>query len=324
MVIEAPGDGRERAARARTLGPAPPLAAACALVLAAVLAGCGPDIDEYALLRPDAGYPDAAILDQDPGATNWIEDDPLEDWDTTAAGPLSGIYAVEVIVSLEAIVAVQARQLARWRLLQHGTKLRIRSQLCRLGMPSVPGVAEISVPLALEKVLRAKVVDTEGEYLSSAEPAGAELTAPEMLTILGASLVEPGADPLPTADDPENALDEDADGHPGVTLAVEALTCGRTEWIYGAVRSSARLAGKVESEERLLGDAEPRLEQSVLGMSDDCLAAATELPIEILPGSTFLAVRVGLDRDVNHNGNVTCGELVVAAPELFGPYWSGG
>ena len=77
---------------------------------------------------------------------------------------------------------------------------------------------------------------------------------------------------------------------------------------------------------RLRGDAgspftalvvDPTLEQSILGISHRCLSAATTLEVEILDGSTFSAVRVGADEDIDGNGNVTCPELVWYAPRIF-------
>jgi len=296
----------------------------CGLLGAIALAGCGPDADDYPLLRPDAGIPHGWTPEDGGGAQNWIEDDPLEDWDTTDAGPLSGIYAMELIVNVRAIVEVQARQLGRWRLLQHGRTVRMRSQICRLGMPSVPEVAELSIPLAVEKVLRAKDMEAEGEYLSAEEPEGAVLSPPELFTLLGAELADPKTDPLPTAESPAAALDEDEDGAPGVTLQATTVLCASPEVLYGAVRSSALLDGTVESADRIVGNADALLEQSVLGYSHDCLAAAAGLTIEILPGNTFQAVRVDMDLDVNEICNVTCGEIVLAAPTLFGAYWGDG
>lgn len=60
---------------------------------------------------------------------------------------------------------------------------------------------------------------------------------------------------------------------------------------------------------------------SVLDYSDPCMSAAADLPIELLDGATFKAVRVDASYDINDNGNVTCGEIVVAAEALFGAYW---
>lgn len=308
------GGARGAAARARWLG---------SVAFAVVAAGCGPDADDYPLIRPDAGPPDPGALEGEGGAPpdNLIEDDPLEDWDTEGAGPLSGIFALEVTTTANVIVDLEVRQVYRFRLLQSGTSLRVRSQMCRLKLPAVEGLAELTVPLALELLIRSKDSDETGEFLSSDEPVGATFTPQPLFLVLGADLAAPETDPLPTETDPALALDEDDDGQLGITLAAEVVFCQKPEEAYAALRTGATLAGTVDDLDHLTGSVEPSLEQSVLGISDECLAAGTDLPIELVPGATFRAIRVAEELDLNDNGNVTCGEIVEAAPELFGDYW---
>lgn len=296
---------------------------AMAFACATAGAGCGPDADDYPLLRPDAGPPDPDALLGEGGAPadNFIEDDPLEDWDTSAAGPLSGIFALEVTTTANVIIDLEVRQVYRFRLLQDGASLRVRSQMCRLKLPVVEGLAELTVPLALELLIRSKDSDETGAFLSSEEPIGATFTPKPLFLVLGAELASPDVDPLPTADAPASAFDEDGDGEPGITLAAEVVFCQKPEEAYAALRTGATMTGTVEDLDTISGSVEPSLEQSVLGISDECLAAGTDLPIEIVPGATFRAVRVGEELDLNANGNVTCGEIVEAAPSLFGAYW---
>jgi hypothetical protein len=64
------------------------------------------------------------------------------------------------------------------------------------------------------------------------------------------------------------------------------------------------------------------LNQSVLGFSDECMAAAARINITIQPGSPFRAVRVGDAEDFDGNGNVSCPEIEIAAPRLFDDYWA--
>jgi len=286
------------------------------------LSSCGPRADDYPLLRPDAGLPDGYPA-YDAGLTNLIEDEPLEPWDTTGAGPLSGIFAVEAKVRANVVVDLDSLQLLRLRILQQGQQLRLRSQFCRLRMPSIQGVATMRIPLALEMVMRSKGQQFEGAFLGPAEPPGSPppFQPPPFLILLGAELGDPMSDPLPTGDDPTSAVDEDGDGQPAVSLAVDSVLCGDVEQLYTALRTVLALSGQVDDSDRLSGVISPVLEQSVIGYSEPCLAAAANLEIEVLPGSTFRAVRVGDEWDINDNGNITCGEIVVAAPTLFGGVW---
>lgn len=294
--------------------------AALALLLAAA-SGCGPDADAYPFVRPEAEEPDpTALRDEDRGPQNFIEDDRLEDWDLTGAGPLTGIFAVEVVAKAKVIVDLEFRQLLRLRLLQHGRRVRVKSQLCRLSLPTIQNLAELTIPLPTERVIRSKVDESEDEYLSSSTIEGAAFRPRAFRALVGAKLSDPSAS-LPTARDLSTALDEDNDGSPGVTLTAKVLVCERREKAYVALRTSALLAGIVQSADAFSGTLDVGLEQSVLGMSNPCLSAATDLKIEIQPGSTFRAVRVGAKQDIDENGNVVCGELVAAAEELFGEAW---
>jgi hypothetical protein len=183
-------------------------------------------------------------------------------------------------------------------------------------------VAELQIPLVLEKLIRTKDAESEGPYLSASEPLGATLTPPETLVLIGAELASPASDPLPTAASPAAAIDEDGDGHLGVTLHASTVLCDDKESAYVALRVGVSIGGKVETLDRISGSVTPMLDQSVLGFSDPCMAAAADLPIDILVGSRFVALRTSDALDLNDNGNVTCGEIVAAAPALFGDYWA--
>lgn len=286
---------------------------------AALACACGPSAGDYPFLRPDAGYPDAAGAEAAPDAGNVIENEPLEDWDEIGAGPLTGIFAVEVVARMKVVVEVEVRQLHRMRLLSRGETVRVRAQLCRLAPPALEGIAEITVPIAAEMLLRSKAFESEGPYLSQSDPIGATFSPPPFLALLGASLADPSEGPLPTPEDLSGAFDEDRDGHPGVTLLAKTLLCEKEEELYAALRTGAGLTATIDGFDELAGAAEPRLEQSVLGYSEPCMAAAAGLAIEPLGGSTFTARRVAPagPLDLDANGNVTCGEIVAARDTLF-------
>ncbi|MCZ7682570.1 MAG: hypothetical protein M5U28_28760 [Sandaracinaceae bacterium] len=64
-----------------------------------------------------------------------IPDEPLEDWDEEGAGPLTGIFAVEVIIPARAVVDLESRQLYRLRILQRDDQVRMRISPCRFALP---------------------------------------------------------------------------------------------------------------------------------------------------------------------------------------------
>lgn len=303
------------------------LAAFASALLASVAIACGPDEGEYAFVRTerapdggtrDSGPPDAGPVDAGPPDAP-IE--PLEDWDTADAGPLSGIYVAGVNIKAKVVIDLEAKQLYRLRVLQHGRTLRLKTTPCQIRLPEVPGVALLSIPPALQTVIESKSIEDEGEFLSAEDPIGATFAPPPATLVLGATLADEMNDPLPTMEDQTTALDEDGDGNPGVTLDATTVLCRGPERAYAAIRAIAMLDGTVADESTIMGDVVPRLEWGILGVSHMCLSPATELMIEIQPGSTFVAERVGDAQDLNGDGNVTCPEIVWHASAVLGDGW---
>jgi hypothetical protein len=250
--------------------------------------------------------------------------DPLEDWgDAGMPGPLSGIFALEVRVNATVVVPIMTRQLYRVRLLQTGTHVRARIQACVIDLASITGIATLAFTPAAVSAIRSHVVDVEGDYLSAASPIGATFTPPRTTVVIGAMLASPETDPLPTMMMPATAVDEDMDGHPGVTIdAINVIVCHNIpQQVYAAFRASVALTGTVTDLDTIEGSADPSVAQSVLGISDPCLTVAESLQITVQPGSAFTARRVDVTEDLNGDGNVTCPEIGWYAPRLFGSYW---
>lgn len=292
-----------------------------------LLAACGPSRDGYALVRGDASTPtrdaarprDTGVRD-DAGPPD-VPPEPLEDWDTTGAGPLSGLFALEVRVKANVVLDLDTRQLYRVRLLQRGTTVRARIQACVIDLARVQGVATLAFTPAADQAIRSHIIDTEGEYLSAADPLGATFTPPRAIVVIGASLADPETDPLPTAADTTLAVDEDADGHPGVTIDATAVVCREPQEAYAAFRATVALRATVSDLDAFDGTADPTVDQQILGISDPCLSVASSLTVRVLPGSEFSARRVGDAEDLDHNGNVSCPEIGWAGARLFGDYW---
>ncbi len=294
-------------------------------LLAVLLLGCGPSAADYPFVRGEgceAGCDDAGVDASAPDAgPPTIPDEPLEDWDTSGAGPLSGVFAVEVIMPARAVVEVETRQLYRMRILQRDETLRMLITPCRFALPSVPSVATLSIPPRLEAVLRTTAIEAEGPFLSAADPLGATITTPRSVVLLGAELADPEADPLPTVDTPGAAIDQDDDGQPGVTIAADTVLCREPGELYLALRATVEMSATIDDLDRIEGAVTPTLDQSVLGVSHRCLNAAASLEVELLDGSSFTALRTDETLDHDGNGNVSCPEITLRAASLFGDFW---
>jgi len=291
------------------------------VVVAIAVASCGPRSDAVPILRTDH-CPVGGCVDAGPtgpiGPVT-IPDEPLEDWDTKDQGPLSGIFAVEATIDARVVVPVQLRQLLRLRIVQHGNRLHQKTTLCAFKLPVVENVATLEIPPPLQAVIQGKATEDEGDYLVP----GAQLkyAPPPFLVVVGAKLAKPATDRLPTKDNPTGALDEDMDGAPGVTLISKVLTCPTPQRLFVALRTTGALSGTVATGDLITGTVDVSLQQSILGWSDECLAVASTIKIDIAPKSPFHAVRTTAADDLDQNGNVSCAELLLRAPTTFGPQW---
>lgn len=284
------------------------------------MGACGPRASDVPYVR-DNHCPVGGCVDGGPSSTGpvTIPDEPLEDWDTAGAGPLTGIFVVEATIDARVVVPVQLRQLLRLRMVQRGNRIRQKTTLCAFKLPAVENVATLEIPPALQSVIQQKATEVEGEILVPGEQL--RYVPPPFLVVVGAKLANPATDRLPTKDDPTGALDEDGDDHPGVTLNARVLTCTTTQSLYVALRTTGALSGTVATPNLITGKVDVRLVQSIIGWSDECLAVAATLNVQVLPGSPFRAQRTTPADDLDDNGNVSCPELALRAPAVFGPQW---
>lgn len=259
------------------------------------LTACGPVETEYGFVRTERVDPHpsgaGAPGGDEGGGESPIPDEPLEEWDLEGADPLSGVFEVQTTVKARLVIELEATLIHRLRLVRRGTQVRQRFTLCDVELPSVPGVAELTIPERLRRHAQSRPIDGTGEFLDSADPIGAIYTPQVPIFELG-----PG--------------DDDGDGHPGVTVSASAIVCDEPVEVYAALRVGAGIRGAVVDVDTLQGDADPTLDQEILGWSDDCIAPAAALAVEIMPGSTWHAARVTEAMDLDGNGNVSCPELV--------------
>ena len=289
-----------------------------------LLIACGPNASDTPLLRdggaclPGYGCTDGSFV-VDAGPIT-IPDAGLEDWDASGAGPLTGIFAVEATVTARAGVEVTSKQLYRLRIAQDGTHIHQKTTLCALSLPSIPNVVTLSVPQALQTLIENTSTENDGDFLSNDQVLEAKYSPPPFLEVFGAALANPATDPLPNIEGGA-APDDDGDGNPGVTLLAQTITCTAPQQLYVALRVAGVLQGTVQTPDLITGYAQIHLDESVIGYSDPCLAVASTISIVVEPNSPFRAQRVGDAQDVDHNGNVSCPEIVINAPNIF-PDWS--
>ncbi len=289
-----------------------------------LVVACGPSASDTPFLRDDGGcLPGYGCTDAsfvvDTGPIT-IPDAGLEPWDAASDGLLTGIFAVEATVTARAGVEVTSKQLYRLRIAQDGTHVHQKTTLCALSLPSIPNVVTLNVPPALQTLIENTSTENDGDFLSNDQVLEAKYSPPPFLEVFGATLANPATDPLPNTEGGA-APDDDGDGHPGVTLLASTITCTSEQQLYVALRVAGVLQGIVQTPDLITGYAQIHLDESVIGFSDPCLSVATTISINVEPNSPFRAQRVGAAQDVDHNGNVSCPEIVINAPTIF-PDWS--
>ena len=297
-----------------------------AWVLALLLpaAACGPDASSDAYERtshacapgvcPEASAPPATF---DAAAGN----EPLEPWPDSNAGLTSGVYAMHASATATVgPVMVSLQLLYRLRILQQtsgAANVKQSTTLCALELPSVKGIATLSILPRLQALIPEKsAVVSEGDFLSA---VGATQTyaPPPLLLVLGARLQNPATDPLPSLTDPTEQWDEDADGRPGVTIDGTVFTCTAPQQLYVALRTAGTFTGDGHGLRHHRQD-DRHLRVGVgNGYGDPCLSAASELSPKLSPTSAFHAVRLADEAQLDATGNVSCADIVAQAPKLF-------
>ena len=158
-------------------------------------------------------------------------------------------------------------------------------------------------------ILRPDFVAAIPEWESRLEVRGDEAELEEHVIILGAELIDPEGDALPTDGGDPRIVDMDGDGQPGFTVEVEGVIDGE---VYMVQRLVPTLRGQLLGGGRMRGNVTVGGEQEVIGASNQILAAFTPrfLPDPDESRSTFVWVPVP-------DGS-TCESVLARTAELFG------
>lgn len=190
-----------------------------------------------------------------------------------------------------------------------GQILRKRVRLCQQTLSPLVGGLRTFVPDVVFDVLPS--LDMSG-FLLGIEPGdaylGAELVAYWGMTDIGIETA------LPTAVDDPRVIDQDEDGHPGVSFITTNPLGEPICDVRVIQRTRLHLDGQVDGATRLSGTAWGQLDQVVLDSSSPLCASNTTFVASPTP-SRFVMVRVdgeggaGLDVDLDEDGTVRCAEV---------------
>lgn len=172
-------------------------------------------------------------------------------------------------------------------------ELEIFEQTCHnVGITVIPQVyVEAIEPLERRVVLASGAV-------------GDGFVSNRVTALRGAQLEDPVNDPMPTFEDPTGAIDQDSDGHPGMTVLLNGVFAGSE--VYTAQRWWSEFRGTIESPNRVEGLLLHGNETNTLGADPPGLAYQTaNAPNDDATRSFFRLLRV--------SDNYTCAQLVHAA-----------
>jgi hypothetical protein len=190
---------------------------------------------------------------------------------------------------------------------QAGTSLLLRDVYCFIDVQMDPPVVESRVPERFMQSLRPAPRTAELEPTGD----GWRFVQSPRVEVRGANLADPDSDSLPTDAFDSRVVDQDGDGHPGLTIpvTVAGVVAGDT---YVVQRLRTALSGRVVDPDTIVGSIDWVSEQNVLAASDALLTMSYTYRLH--PDAArhvFVMRRVDL--------NWTCQTTRERLPSLLGP-----
>jgi len=170
---------------------------------------------------------------------------------------------------------------------QAGTSLAMHDRYCFTIVNDGTLLVTTEIPDAFMRSL----APTTRSAVLVAQTASLRFESSTYVEVRGATLDDP-ADPLPTDPDDPRVVDQDGDGHPGMTVRVTILGILEGE-TYVVQRVSYRLSGLVVGPDRIEGTIEWSDEQTTLGATNPLLESNTVGTLNPDPAAhRFVMIRV--------------------------------
>jgi hypothetical protein len=169
---------------------------------------------------------------------------------------------------------------------QRGRSLVLRDVYCFTDVRMRPGVAASHVPEAFI----ASLPPTSRSAVLEPSEGGWRLMQPSVVEVRGARLGDPVCDALPVEDRDDRVWDQDADGHPGLTVnvTVAGLVSGET---YVVQRLQFSLVGQLVDCDTVSGWMSWTSEQNVIASSNSLLQMSYEYRPHPDPARSVFAMR---------------------------------
>lgn len=206
-----------------------------------------------------------------------------------AAPNLTGTWAQVVVHrSLSAIpvvgdVASETTTRLLVTLAQDGNEVRASAKVCGMRIDGSK-LVRTSIPAALVRAMPPQRWETRLS-VGSGPP---KLAPWSRWDVLGARLAAPDHEKLPTAPDDVRVVDQDGDGQPGVTVAVQGLIDGE---IFVAQKGWSELRPERVSSDVISGSVAWRQTQTILGASSRFLTNGPPTRPDPAPKANWFAAR---------------------------------
>jgi hypothetical protein len=222
-----------------------------------------------------------------------------------------GVWAKQMIMASESsAVGIRStskiERLILVKMTRSGDQLETTEELCDI-RTTASGGAGLSFPDAFKRLLSPR----QTSYRLQAGAAGAQLIGGKVVEVLGARLRDAAGDALPASDDDPAVFDQDADGHPGVTVEVSARALFVTVEgkVYLTQRTITQETGTLQSADLIRGKIDWSFEQKVLG-SDSRILSSVSPSTTVLPEQSVFTMRKLRDGD-------TCASMLRQYDRLF-------
>ena len=227
------------------------------------------------------------------------------------APPIVGTWAKQMIFTSEATVLsvvskskVERLLISRLELVEG--RLKAYEQPCDINSISSPNT-KIVFPEALKRVLPQRQID----YQISENGELLEFRSEEAVEVLGARLGDSLMDPLPTQADDARVVDQDGDGHPGVTVEISsrAVLVTIRGKVFVTQRTKLVESGSFSRTGEITGQIQWSGEQYTLGSDSALLARVSPRVSPVMSESQFVMRKL--------DETASCKSLLANYDEIF-------
>ena len=188
---------------------------------------------------------------------------------------------------------------------RQGTEVTWTEELCHIRATEAHGT-QTSFPAAFVNTMPIR----EHHATLSAEEVGADFIVDTFVNVDGAILSSPETDRLPTSAGDSRLHDQDSDGHPGITVHIDAPFSVSGD-VYLAQRSHYSYEGFVTAQDRVEAYVTYDQEQSIIDASSGFLTMADVVPTPNPVGEASYVLFQQVDDDTD------CGDIKRENDDLF-------